>query len=334
MEQFRTKNWLDAMNEDKCYECSEPHEKGKECRFKCLICKHNHVPGPCPIEQETGEGLEGYGYQDQVTDSRDRRTQAKGAADGSDQKNSDDEVAAEELVSREETVPETEVKSKPTYKGLLRKQQDQSSSSESEFSSQDEEPEDKVTDEDDDAMSDSERQAARERKAKKQEKKERKRLAKQERREQMAHLKREEELANAIRKWRETRTPIDYNVYPELDPHSEGAEVYEVPDDDEDEEQRQDEEDDTEYHRELTEAIVDAFSDKSSSEKTDKEKADWKTNEPKAAKKTRKAKKKAKARAKADQEAKAKRAAQARLQPFERPELERVRKESRQSSGD
>ena len=38
VEGFRTRNWVDAMNEEMCYECAEPHEKGEECRFKCLIC--------------------------------------------------------------------------------------------------------------------------------------------------------------------------------------------------------------------------------------------------------------------------------------------------------
>ena len=180
-------------------------------------------------------------------------------------------------------------------------------------------------------MSDSDRIARR--KAKRLEKKERKRLAKQEQREQMAHIKRQEELAAAIRKWRETGTPIDYNVYPELDPHSEDTEVYEVSDDDENE-QRQDEEDTAEYQTDPDKLMGEEFSDKSSSEETDKEKADWKTHETKAAKKARKAKEKAKAKAKAEQEAKAKHAAQARLQPFERPQQERIQREPRRSSGD
>ena len=179
-----------------------------------------------------------------------------------------------EPVETDVTVSETGTKSRTAYNGTLRKQKDQSSSSESDFSDQDRSPEDKVNDEgDSDAMSDSERRAGQDRrKAKKQEKKERKRLAKQEQREQEASIKRQIQLAEAIRKWRETATPPDYNVYPELDPHSEDTEVFEVPDDDEDEEQRQTQEDMTEYQTDLDKPIGDEFSDRTSSEGTGNEK--------------------------------------------------------------
>ena len=282
---------------------------------------------------ETGVSLEGYGYQDQVTDSQIRTTQAKGAADDCDQKGSDENLETEEQIETDVTVSDLGAKPKTAYKGTLRNQKDRSSSSESDFSDRDRRPEDKVTDEDDsDAMSDSGK--AERRKARKQEKKERKRIAKQERKEQEVSIKRQVELAEAIRRWRETGTAPDFNVYPELDLHSEGAEVYEVSDEKTDE-QRQNQEDlETQYQTNPDELIGDEFSDKSSSEETGDEKAEWITNESRAAKKARKAKEKAKAQAKAKQEANAKRAEQAKLQPFERPVQERIQKQPRKSSGD
>ena len=113
------------------------------------------------------------------------------------------------------------------------------------------------------------------RKAKKQEKKEKKRIAKQEQREKEAFLRREVQLAEAVRKWRETKIPPDYEEFPELDPHSEVAEVYQVSDEETDG-QRQSVEDETEYEPNLERPMGDVFSDKSSSEETGDEKADEK----------------------------------------------------------
>ena len=67
-----------------------------------------------------------------------------------------------EQIETDVTVSDSGTKPRTAYKGILRKQKDQSSSSESDLSDQDRKPEDKVAyEEDSEAMSDPERRAAR-----------------------------------------------------------------------------------------------------------------------------------------------------------------------------